>query len=354
MAPSASREMLTSLQHLGVLNLAAEPACGLWDDEQAPMQRRLSLETLQLLATESAGLALQVHQQALAAVLNRCVGAVPDEDEVSLPLLGGAQGMGREALVRAVTGHPLSGEHTACLADNWCWPSEASPRLIHALPDWRQLWLPVWRPDQGWQWHRLSREQVCEKLLPHSHGLDELSTYALWVEPAVSGAAVPLISGAEAAARWLRLQAMHTVGLQAISQGAVARAWKLAREQALLRRQGGVHIMEHAAVRLLLGTAHDAVQESAQVLQHIGQSGCVWPDLCNRWRARARCQSSLSAGASAALQVFGGMGYMRDNGMEKRLRDVSHLRQLGGSPAELRLCVAEWDRLTEQDEAWRS
>ena len=61
------------------------------------------------------------------------------------------------------------------------------------------------------------------------------------------------------------------------------------------------------------------------------------------WRDRARCQVRLSEGASAALQVFGGMGYMRDNAMEKSLRDVNQLRLLGGSPPELRLCVAYAD-----------
>jgi len=61
---------------------------------------------------------------------------------------------------------------------------------------------------------------------------------------------------------------------------------------------------------------------------------------------------ALAHGASAALQVFGGQGYMRDSGLEKALRDVNHLRLLGGSPSELRTCVAAWE--ASQPTGWHA
>ena len=59
--------------------------------------------------------------------------------------------------------------------------------------------------------------------------------------------------------------------------------------------------------------------------------------------ARALLQPTLCDAANAALQVFGGLGYMRDNGLEKVVRDVNCLRAFGGSPLELRLAVAGWE-----------
>lgn len=339
-----TRRVIDGLVELGVLNLAAESAMGLWDDDRDPLQRRLALHVLQALATYAPGVAYQVHGQALAARLDRWAGVVPDGQ--TLVSLQGWLGLGRDAVVPVIQGRALSTGQQAVLADNWGWPTQTTPRRLHALPDWQAVWVPTWQADTGWQWWRVPRSAWQVRACPHSHGLDELLTQEWWGVGGQGDAAklaTACLQGEAAQQAWLTLQTLNTLGLQAMSQAVVRQAGARAQEQAHLRRQGGQTIVLHVAVQQLLSQCRSAVHESEQVLAALGSAQVAWPDLLTRWRDRARCQVRLSEGASAALQVFGGMGYMRDNAMEKALRDVNHLRLLGGSPAELRLCVAHAD-----------
>lgn len=335
--PATARALIDQLADLGVLNRGELPAGGLWDDDHDPVQRALSLDILRAVATHSAGLALQLHLQALAARLDRAIGL--PADAVGMISLQGRHGLGRGAVWPACQGLPLGPEQATLMADNWAWPTPGAPRYLHALPDWQALWLPVWSQAEGWCWHRLRREQVRVEVLPHSHGLDELSTQAI----ACTSSAPPALTCEDARHAWARLQALHSLGLQAISEAVVQRAWAQAFAHAGLRRQGGQTILKHVAVQQLLQQAREAVQASAQALAMAVNPSSPWPDLPARWRDRARCQVALATGASAALQVLGGQGYMRDSGLEKAVRDVNHLRLLGGSPSELRTCVAAWE-----------
>jgi alkylation response protein AidB-like acyl-CoA dehydrogenase len=60
---------------------------------------------------------------------------------------------------------------------------------------------------------------------------------------------------------------------------------------------------------------------------------------------RAEAHPLLCRGATDALQVFGGSGYMQDVGMEKALRDSQQLRLMGGTAGDLARFVAEWERV---------
>lgn len=347
------RRVVQGLAELGVLNLSDEPAMGLWDDPDDPMQRRLALHVLQTLAACSPGVAYQVHEQALAARLDRWAG-VPSNG-LTLVSLTGSLGLGRDAVVPVIQGRAVSAGQQAMLADNWAWPTPTRPRHVHALPDWQSVWMPIWQGDTAWQWWRVPRAACEVKPCPDSHGLDELLTQQVSVgaEPDGIRSTWPCLQGPTAHQAWLSLQTLHTVGLQAMSQAVVRQAGARAQEQAHLRRQGGQTIVRHVAVQQLLSHCQGAVLESDGVLRAWCSPRADWSDLLACWRDRARCQVRLSEGASAALQVFGGMGYMRDNAMEKALRDVNHLRLLGGSPAELRLCVAyaDADLLTRPETA---
>lgn len=343
------RRVVDDLADLGVLNLADEPAMGLWDDPRDPLQRRLALHVLQTLATHAPGVAYQVHGQGLAARLDRSVGLKPDGR--TIVSLQGWLGLGRDAVVPVIQGRAPSAFQQAVLTDNWAWPTQAHPRLVHALPDWHAVWMPIWHVDMGWQWWRVPRTACLVRPCPNSHGLDELLSQQVWmegVEPVAIPSGCSVLQGPQAHEAWLNLQALHAMGLQAMSQAVVRQAGARAQEQAHLRRQGGHTIVRHVAVQQLLSVCHSAVRESDQVLCHWGTPQAVWTDVLSCWRDRARCQVRLSDGASAALQVFGGMGYMRDNAMEKSLRDVNQLRLLGGSPVELRLCVAHADACLEE------
>jgi hypothetical protein len=342
---AACRAAIAGLADLGVLSRGADGGWGIWDDDRAPLNRQVSLRNLQSVARQSAALAYQLHLQAMAGYLDRLAGADGTRD-VCLAAVHGHLGLGREAFVRSVAGAPLTRDERAMLADNWRWPALSAPRWLHALPDWTALWVPTWSAEAGWTWRRLERASIDAQPHPHSHGLDELTTQAIVAVRAEADAAATAALSGDVASNALRaVTAMDGAALLALSQAAAEVAWGKAHDYARTRYQGGRVIAGHAAVQQLLSRALGAAQEASAVLTRLGSADAGWPDLRSLWRDRARCQVSLSAGASAALQVFGGMGYMRDNALEKLLRAVNHLRLLGGSPAELTLCVAHWDTL---------
>lgn len=345
--PSDCRRALDGLVELGVLNTGPDAGLGLWDLPQSALGRRLSLSYLQLVAKTSAALAYQMHLQAMARHLDRLAG-VHDAQGLPLVLMQGKLGLGREALVHLLTGQALTPDQAAMLADNWAWLDASQPRLLNALPDWTALWLCTWDEGAGWRWHRLDRQALVRTPMAPGFGLDELqieAVHALKDASAAATVATAGLSGQAAASAWSTLQAVHAMGLLAITQAGVHRAGAQAFEQAHLRRQGGQLIARHAAVQQLLSLARGAASEAARDLQALTQPDAPWPGLRELWRMRARHQVRLSMGASAALQVFGGMGYMKDTGLERLLRQTHHLRLLGGSPAELALCVACWDTL---------
>lgn len=223
------------------------------------------------------------------------------------------------------------------MADNWAWPDPEHPRYLYALRDWAWVWVPVWSRDQGWTWCQVSRYQCEAQVLPRAHGLDELTLFAVsvraeHVEAASQQGAV--IRGPAAREAWVHVQAMHAMGLLAMGAGALTTAWHRARDFAEMRHQGGQIIIGHAAVQALLAEASGAIHEAEQALRNAVSPVAQWPDLRQRWTDRLRHQANLWTGASAAMQVFGGMGYMQDNGMEKTLRDLNVLRLMGGAPAE--------------------
>jgi alkylation response protein AidB-like acyl-CoA dehydrogenase len=59
---------------------------------------------------------------------------------------------------------------------------------------------------------------------------------------------------------------------------------------------------------------------------------------------RLAAHPALSRAANHAVQVFGGLGYMRDTGAEAVVRDCMQLRLMNGTPTELSLFVAAWER----------
>lgn len=343
-SPADCRRALDGLLDLGVLNTGPDAGLGLWDMPASALGRRLSITYLQLVARTSAALAYQMHLQAMARYLDRLAG-VHDEQGLPLVVMLGQQGLGREAVVHQLTGEPLMPDHAAMLADNWAWPDAARPRWLNALPDWTALWLPTWQEEGGWCWHRVDRRELDCRPMAKGLGLDELQIEAVHVRHG-EALGTAMLRGEAAASAWRTLQAVQAMGLLAITQAGVQRAGAMASEQAHLRRQGGQLIARHAAVQQLLGTARGAACEAAGALQALTRPDAPWSGLHALWRLRAQHQVRLSIGASAALQVFGGMGYMKDTGMERLLRQTHHLRLLGGSPAELALCVACWDTLS--------
>jgi alkylation response protein AidB-like acyl-CoA dehydrogenase len=137
--------------------------------------------------------------------------------------------------------------------------------------------------------------------------------------------AEPATSAGEAPATLDSSLALLRAGGAAIARGIARRAHEMALEYAENRRQGGVPIIEHDAVREMLAAMK--VRESAAPAP-LGAEIDPSAALADRVAAT----DAALATATDAVQVFGGTGYMHETGVEKLMRDAKSL-QLWPEPA---------------------
>jgi alkylation response protein AidB-like acyl-CoA dehydrogenase len=155
-------------------------------------------------------------------------------------------------------------------------------------------------------------------------------------------AGAPLVACATLQARDLEwIFGLLGLFLGACAGGTAAAAVAAARAYAHDRYQGGVTIDRHEAVALMLETnaasvaaAHDALCAAADRFT---------PDEPDSWRGALRAKLATAPVATAAaldaVQCLGGYGYMRDYGLEKRLRDAVTLGLLPLDATRLALLV---------------
>lgn len=114
--------------------------------------------------------------------------------------------------------------------------------------------------------------------------------------------------GTESARSLLRL------GVAAIARGISRRAHAFALEYAQARRQGGVPIIQHGAVRDMLGAM--TVRRSRPVPTQL--------DLAVALAAKIGETDAAVETTRDAVQIMGGAGYMRESGLEKLMRDAKY------------------------------
>lgn len=110
-------------------------------------------------------------------------------------------------------------------------------------------------------------------------------------------------------------------GVAAIAHGTARHARSKALEYAQSRIQGGVAIIERGAVREML--ARMAEREQARSDAATGVSGAP-RDLAASIALKSAVTDDAVATTIDAVQVFGGMGYMRETGVEKLMRDAKY------------------------------
>lgn len=310
---------------------------GLWEAENTVDNRRLSIWTISILAEANAGFALHLHQLALARWLERRLGA-PPLPGMPVVALQGHYGLARGALARYLAETPPDDGDAALLREYFAPDAEY---LLHAAHDWNRLWLPVWDDALQLQWWRLAHGAVGVKHYANSHGLDELHSIGC---TATVGARPDFYSAldATAARRVLTIAlAINSLGLLAVAAGAVRHARQLACDYTAIRRQGGAKIIKHPAIQLLLSRSALVLQLADQTLAALAAEDPATPGgLARIFAARAALHPTLCRAANDCLQCFGGIGYMRDTGAEKIVRDVNQLRLMHGTPAQLSLFLA--------------
>jgi len=334
--------LLAEATQAGLLPDSSGEASGLWMDVDDALGPTLSARTLEALAAVNPGFAWACHQRAMPVWLARRLGT-PEllGDSAVVVLLQGYHGLGRSALPRYLAGAALGADDRALLSD-WLSPAQRGARRVVHAPAGFDGVLSARFDGEAIRWvHQAAGVLDPERLGP-TLGLDEVDAVAL----CSSDAGTPLGPQAPAEARMIFAEAsmLQALALVAVGLGCLRRARELARDQAKTRTQGGHRIEEHPAVKLLLGSADAAVSVADALLGQMATGPLRGDRVRDVFAARSEAHPILCRGATDALQVFGGSGYMQDVGMEKALRDSQQLRLMGGTPSELRRFVAEWER----------
>jgi butyryl-CoA dehydrogenase len=328
-APDEVESVLTDLIELGVLSGTDDPGLGIWDDPRDPELTELSVRMLTTIAEASAGIALVVHLRGLAGWLERLAWLLPVRPLIAFepwsPIAG-------PAVARSlITGRPGPGD-TEELAEAWGTPAGPRARLLLSGHTWTHLWWPRWTAERGWRLHRTECEDVSLTELDHTHGPDEVA-WNRWALSTLPQDSDPTLDGDDSI--MVEAFAAYGLGLLAIMRGTAARSVARSREYSRIRRQGGRIIADLDAVAALLAEGDHAIWSADTALDRLCSLPAGQERLHQIWRARAVVSPRLTAAGSNALQVLGGLGYLRDTGAEKDQRDLNTLRRLGGSPSDL-------------------
>lgn len=327
--------VLAEAEALGLAGSDAVPT-GLapWEELEGGEPPAGTLEVLARLARANTSVALAIHQRALARVVGRRAGLLASTPPATIAIEG-SLGLGRTSLARFLAGAPLADDDRAILCDVY---APGAERVLALEPAAAALVTPAFEADaMGFQLH--DRGALALGAEPHAHGLDELRTAR------VRAAGPPRARVGCSTAAFGEALGAQMLALVAIALGAVERAYDIARRFAALRRQGGHAIDRHPAVLALLGQASRAIDAVRAELAVRGGTPIALSRLGRIAAFRADAHVRLADAAHASLQVAGGLGYMREMGLEKASRDVNALRIMAGAPPELMLLAAELERL---------
>jgi hypothetical protein len=316
---------------------------GLWTDVDDPLGPTLSARTIETLASVNPGIAWTCHARAMPVWLARRLKR-PDVllGAETVVTVDGYYGLGRAALPRYLAGVELGTDDRAMLKD-WLTPSQRDARrLVHAPGGFDGVLSPYF-DGEGIRWMRQPSEALEAKPAGPTLGLDEVDAITL----ASSDAGTPLGPDDPREAREIFAEALviQALALVAVGLGCLRHARDLARDQAKARKQGGQSIVHHPAVQSLLASADSAVAVVDALLDRMADGPLRGSRVGDVLAMRAEAHPILCRGATDALQVFGGSGYMKDLGMEKALRDSQQLRLMGGTPGDLGRFVVEWERV---------
>jgi hypothetical protein len=342
--PRHSMEALVSEAiEAGFIPDASDEPTGLWVDLDDPLGPTLSARTIETLASVNPGIAWACHVRAMPVWLARRLNRPEalDERETVVPLHG-CYGLGRAALPRYLAGTELGVDDQAMLKD-WLMPAHKDARrVVHAPAGFDGVLSPYF-DGEAVRWIRQPIGALDPLPVGPTLGLDEVDAVAL----ASSDAGTPLGPEDPEEARnvFAEALAIQSLALVAVGLGCLRHARDLAREQAKARKQGGRSIAHHPAVQSLIGSADSAVAVVDALLDRMSDGPLRGSRVGEVFAIRAEAHPLLCRGATDALQVFGGSGYMQDVGMEKALRDSQQLRLMGGTPGDLTRFVAEWERV---------
>lgn len=334
--------LMAQLTEIGVLSeeMGSDPDVpGLWRDLTDPQAIALGAGILSELGQGNAALALACHRRALAQwLLNQMPeplgAALPPEGATLTLVLTGHHGLAQHSLGRWLSSAALQPDDTALLSD-WL-DRDTHDTQLWSPHGWQQLMWPVWRAGAV-QWARMLRSDLIVQTGVAPYGLQELHTARVQARSAAAGwvSDLPAEASRHLYAQVLKLD---MIGLIAIGLGVLRSGRRLARDFAHLRRQGGDVIVRHPAVQAMLSDLTATEHTVDGLLQSLHQPLAA-VSLARVVSARLHTADLLVHANHQAIQVHGGVGYMRDVGPEKLVRDQTMLRLATGGTRALPLLL---------------
>ena len=332
-------------QDIGLLSLDEASGVGLWEQGDAPPS--LSVELLTSIAKVNAGVALHFHQYSLARYLIGVLGfpaeTVETIEQTAISLTG-YYGLGGAALPRYLLSQGEEGGDIDFLR---CWfdGDNSTPFVFTASATWQTLLHPSIDSDGSLIFSLYSRQDLVVDEMTNSHGFDELSAFCCQGFGGVKPLSVSSLTQKQSKEIYSLVLQYNALAYMAIALGAVQHAYEIAFDYSAIREQGGAVINRHSAVQLLLAEQRSAIDGVTISLEHLSSKRLSLETISTVFSIRATSHKTLCNAANAAMQSCGGIGYMQDTGLEKIVRDCNALRVTDGTPMELSLFIAEWERL---------
>ncbi len=316
---------------------SSENTYGIWGKD-LEQNSGLSLQMLALLAESCAGTATCFHFRGLAEnatyLLDTDIekSALALQESFGLPFAGHLKNPGAY--------HAVKWE-TRLTKQDGQWILKGGKSFVYLPPDTKSLLVLAQREDQ-WVWLNLplhTQKLLRTEVLPRT-GLRACRVEHLHFDQ------IPLendtvLSGPKAADTLHNILILNWLGLSAIGLGTARRALASAKDYARQRYQGGSLINEHDAIRGLFAGAETNIQ-TVDALLNAWNAVTEWTLTQVRQAAMLKWQAMrlLSVAVTDSLQTMGGYGYMEDYGMEKRLRDMTVLKAMAGSPLYLKRLIS--------------
>lgn len=300
------------------------------------------LLSLAEIASANAATAFELHSRSLARLVLELAGGAKGPGKAASPvvLIAGGNGLARLSLARLVHAR-LDREDDHFLRDYF---PERGSEIVHYYaerPDC--LIVPAFSlPARQLSWQIYDATAFTETRIILTHGLDELDCGIL----SLSGEPVQTlpVGHEDSLALFRHCLTVNTLGLLAMALGLLMGAQRRMLRYTAERQQGGAPIKEHAAIRLMEGQVESACVTARAALKGLALSPQNFsPDAA--YALKANLLPALCQAANAALQAFGGYGYMRDYGMEKIVRDLNTLKLCFGTPTEILLYLSESRRI---------
>lgn len=350
-------QLINSAFEQGLISAECSEGMGLWVTTEDPLQIQFSCQALRKIASINPGIAYQFHQLALSFYLLRelkktgAMDIVLGGEEQPAVSLQGHFGLARYSLARFLKGATNSEDYD--LLSDYFGHGASQQSTLFAHRSWTHLLTPVvvgdHSSDATIQFEWLDRANLIHCTEGHGHGLNELGHY-LWHRPSNQTSSnseamqCSTLSPAQSRSLYSRALQIQWMGLSNIALGTLEHAYTLANDYSALRVQGGCTINQHAAVRNLLMDAKSAYSTTHSLIELACQFPINESSLADISNIRMKAHPMICQGANQALQVFGGMGYMQDAGLEKVVRDCTQLRLMNGTPMELSLFISELEQ----------